>query len=73
MTDKLIFNFVEGQWQLSDLQEISNENGCLPKNLVQQVHIVLTGTYILQVSFDILVVFLTNKTNIGELLLCLRR
>jgi len=55
MTDKHIFEFVEGQWQLSDLREISNENGCLPRNLVQQAHTILTGTYILQVSF---VVFL---------------
>lgn len=54
MTDRHIFEFVEGQWQLSDLREISNENGCLPRNLVQQAHIVLTGTYILQVSFTVL-------------------
>jgi len=50
MTDKHIFEFVEGQWQLSDLREINNENGCLPRNLAQQTHIVLTDTYILQVS-----------------------
>ncbi|XP_071564807.1 recQ-mediated genome instability protein 1 isoform X3 [Temnothorax nylanderi] len=50
MTDKHIFEFVEGQWQLSDLREISNENGCLPRNLAQQTRIVLTGTYILQVD-----------------------
>ncbi|XP_018373297.1 PREDICTED: recQ-mediated genome instability protein 1-like isoform X2 [Trachymyrmex cornetzi] len=50
MTDKHIFEFVEGQWQLSDLREINNENGCLPRNLAQQTHIVLTGTYILQVD-----------------------
>lgn len=54
MTDRHIFEFVEGQWQLSDLREISNENGCLPRNLVQQAHTVLTGTYILQVSFIVL-------------------
>lgn len=52
MTDRHIFEFVEGQWQLSDLREISNENGCLPKNLAQQVHTILTGTYILQVSIE---------------------
>lgn len=50
MTDKHILEFVEGQWQLSDLREVNNENGCLPRNLIQQVHTVLTGTYILQVS-----------------------
>lgn len=49
-TDKDIFKFVKGQWQLSDLREISNENGCLPRNLVQQTHTVLTSTYILQVD-----------------------
>ncbi|XP_011143330.1 recQ-mediated genome instability protein 1 isoform X2 [Harpegnathos saltator] len=49
-TDKHILEFVESQWQLSDLREINNENGCLPKNLVQQVCTVLTGTYILQVD-----------------------
>ncbi|XP_077262738.1 uncharacterized protein LOC143897745 isoform X4 [Temnothorax americanus] len=50
MTDKHIFEFVECQWQLSDLREISNENGCLPRNLAQQTRIVLTDTYILQVD-----------------------
>ncbi|XP_011634729.1 recQ-mediated genome instability protein 1-like [Pogonomyrmex barbatus] len=50
LMDKHIFEFVESQWQLSDLREISNENGCLPKNLAQQAHIVLTDTYILQVD-----------------------
>ncbi|XP_071649110.1 recQ-mediated genome instability protein 1 isoform X2 [Temnothorax longispinosus] len=50
MTDKHIFEFVESQWQLSDLREISNENGCLPRNLAQQTRIVLTDTYILQVD-----------------------
>ncbi|XP_011699718.1 PREDICTED: recQ-mediated genome instability protein 1-like isoform X2 [Wasmannia auropunctata] len=50
ITDRHIFEFVEGQWQLSDLWEISNENGCLPRNLVQQTRTVLTGTYILQVD-----------------------
>ncbi|XP_018055830.1 PREDICTED: recQ-mediated genome instability protein 1-like isoform X3 [Atta colombica] len=56
MTDKHIFEFVEGQWQLSDLREINNENGCLPRNLTQQTHIVLTGIYILQVDkmYDIM-------------------
>ncbi|XP_014467872.1 PREDICTED: recQ-mediated genome instability protein 1-like isoform X2 [Dinoponera quadriceps] len=48
ITDKHILEFVESQWQLSDLREISSENGCLPTNLMQQVRIVLTGTYILQ-------------------------
>lgn len=52
MTDKHILEFVEGQWQLSDLREINNEKGCLPRNLIQQVHTVLTGTYILQVNFE---------------------
>ncbi|KAL6424189.1 hypothetical protein ACFW04_009804 [Cataglyphis niger] len=50
MTDKHILEFVEGQWQLSDLREINNEKGCLPRNLIQQVHTILTGTYILQVN-----------------------
>ncbi|RLU20710.1 hypothetical protein DMN91_007323 [Ooceraea biroi] len=50
MTDRHIFEFVEGQWQLSDLREISNENGCLPRNLTQQMRTVLSGTYILQVD-----------------------
>ncbi|XP_029675864.1 recQ-mediated genome instability protein 1-like isoform X1 [Formica exsecta] len=50
MTDRHILEFVEGQWQLSDLREVNNENGCLPRNLIQQVHTVLTGTYILQVN-----------------------
>lgn len=50
MTDRHIFKFVESQWQLSDLREVSNENGCLPRNLMQQIHTVLTGTYILQVD-----------------------
>ncbi|KAL6259997.1 hypothetical protein P5V15_009905 [Pogonomyrmex californicus] len=50
LMDKHIFEFVESQWQLSDLREISNENGCLPKNLAQQAHIILTDTYILQVD-----------------------
>ncbi|EFN69074.1 Protein RMI1-like protein [Camponotus floridanus] len=50
VTDRHILEFVEGQWQLSDLREINNVNGCLPRNLIQQVHTVLTGTYILQVD-----------------------
>lgn len=50
ITDRHILEFVESQWQLSDLREINNENGCLPKNLIQQVHTLLTDTYILQVD-----------------------
>lgn len=50
ITDRHILEFVESQWQLSDLREINNESGCLPKNLIQQVHTLLTGTYILQVD-----------------------
>ncbi|XP_025995661.1 recQ-mediated genome instability protein 1 isoform X2 [Solenopsis invicta] len=50
ITDGDILKFVEGQWQLSDLREISNENGCLPRNLVQQTCTVLPDTYILQVD-----------------------
>lgn len=50
MTDGKIFDFVKTQWQLNDLREISSENGCLPRNLVQQTRTVLTGTYILQIQ-----------------------
>jgi hypothetical protein len=50
MTDRHIFEFVEGQWQLSDLREINNENGSLPRNLTQHVHTILNDTYILQVN-----------------------
>ncbi|XP_036142541.1 recQ-mediated genome instability protein 1 isoform X2 [Monomorium pharaonis] len=50
ITDKDIFEFVESQWQLSDLREISNETECLPRNLVHQTYTVLRNTYILQVD-----------------------
>jgi len=50
MTDRHISEFVEGQWQLSDLREISNENGSLPRNLTQHMHTILNSTYILQVN-----------------------
>lgn len=44
-----IFQFVKVQWQLSDLREINNQNGCLPPNLSQQKFITLSENYILQV------------------------
>lgn len=44
-----ILKFVRTQWQLSDLREINNDKGCLPKNLKQQRSTMLYGTYILQV------------------------
>lgn len=45
-----IIEFVIGQFQLSDLREISNENGCLPRNLSAQKYVELKGSYIVQVS-----------------------
>ncbi|XP_035728452.1 recQ-mediated genome instability protein 1-like [Vespa mandarinia] len=52
--DAVIYNeilkFVRTQWQLSDLREINNDNGCLPRNLKQQMCTVLHGTYILQMN-----------------------
>uniref|UniRef100_A0A0C9R6I6 RecQ-mediated genome instability protein 1 n=1 Tax=Fopius arisanus TaxID=64838 RepID=A0A0C9R6I6_9HYME len=42
--------FVTAQWQLSDLREISDKKGCLPKNLGQQKCTTLPGKYILQVE-----------------------
>ncbi|KAK2585704.1 hypothetical protein KPH14_010317 [Odynerus spinipes] len=50
ITYKEILKFVKTQWQLSDLREINNDNGCLPRNLDQQKNIVLNGTYILQMD-----------------------
>ncbi|XP_012275130.1 recQ-mediated genome instability protein 1 [Orussus abietinus] len=47
---KKIQEFVVSQWLLSDLREINNDNGCLPKNLSQQKHTVLSNKYILQVD-----------------------
>ncbi|XP_034940689.1 recQ-mediated genome instability protein 1-like [Chelonus insularis] len=49
-TNAEILAFVISQWQLSDLREINNENGCLPKNLSQQKLTTLSGTYILQIE-----------------------
>nr|XP_050867502.1 recQ-mediated genome instability protein 1-like isoform X1 [Vespula vulgaris] len=52
--DTIVYNeilkFVRTQWQLSDLREINNDNGCLPRNLNQQICTVLPGTYILQMN-----------------------
>ncbi|KAL2731872.1 recQ-mediated genome instability protein 1-like isoform X1 [Vespula squamosa] len=52
--DTIVYNeilkFVRTQWQLSDLREINNDNGCLPRNLNQQTCTVLNGTYILQMN-----------------------
>ncbi|XP_017795185.1 PREDICTED: recQ-mediated genome instability protein 1-like [Habropoda laboriosa] len=45
-----ILQFVKVQWQLSDLREISNENGSLPCNLAQHKFIMLSENYILQVE-----------------------
>ncbi|XP_017891313.1 recQ-mediated genome instability protein 1-like [Ceratina calcarata] len=45
-----ILKFVRDQWHLSDLREINNENGCLPRNLSQQPFITLPEKYILQVE-----------------------
>ncbi|XP_015440111.1 PREDICTED: recQ-mediated genome instability protein 1-like [Dufourea novaeangliae] len=45
-----ILQFVKVQWQLSDLREISNKNGCLPCNITQHKSIILSGNYILQVE-----------------------
>ncbi|CAK9822415.1 RecQ-mediated genome instability protein 1 [Anthophora retusa] len=45
-----ILQFVKVQWQLSDLREISNENGSLPCNLSQHKFIILSKNYILQVE-----------------------
>lgn len=44
-----IITFVKNQWQLSDLREINNENGSLPKNLTNTKCTSLPGRYILQV------------------------
>ncbi|XP_043500021.1 recQ-mediated genome instability protein 1-like isoform X2 [Polistes fuscatus] len=45
-----ILKFVKTQWQLSDLREINNDNGCLPKDLSKCLKRVLHGSYILQVN-----------------------
>ncbi|XP_076165965.1 uncharacterized protein LOC143145965 isoform X2 [Ptiloglossa arizonensis] len=45
-----ILQFVKVQWQLSDLREINNENGSLPRNLSQQKCIILSENYILQLQ-----------------------
>ncbi|XP_057341269.1 recQ-mediated genome instability protein 1-like isoform X2 [Microplitis mediator] len=45
-----IVKFVKDQWILSDLREINNQRGCLPKNLAQQKVTSLPGVYILQVE-----------------------
>ncbi|KAI4503263.1 hypothetical protein M0802_001485 [Mischocyttarus mexicanus] len=45
-----LLKFVKTQWQLSDLREINNDNGCLPRTLNQQMSTVLHGSYILQVD-----------------------
>lgn len=47
---EMIQSFTIEQWLLSDLREINNENGCLPKNLVEQKVTMLNGCYILQVT-----------------------
>ncbi|XP_076233777.1 uncharacterized protein LOC143178808 [Calliopsis andreniformis] len=48
--DNEILEFVKVQWQLSDLREINNENGSLPRNLSQQKLVTLSENYILQVE-----------------------
>ncbi|XP_031773524.1 LOW QUALITY PROTEIN: recQ-mediated genome instability protein 1 [Apis florea] len=45
-----ILQFVRGQWQLSDLREINNNNGSLPPKLSEKKFIILSGNYILQVE-----------------------
>nr|XP_033324074.1 recQ-mediated genome instability protein 1-like isoform X2 [Megalopta genalis] len=45
-----ILEFVKIQWQLSNLREINNENGSLPRNISGQKSIVLPENYILQVE-----------------------
>ncbi|KAG6795491.1 recQ-mediated genome instability protein 1 [Apis mellifera caucasica] len=45
-----ILQFVRGQWQLSDLREINNDNGSLPPKLSEKKFIILSGNYILQVE-----------------------
>lgn len=50
-TDDDTLTFVTAQWQLSDLREISNEKGCLPKNLAAQKSTMLPGKYMLQVNY----------------------
>ncbi|XP_015182071.1 PREDICTED: recQ-mediated genome instability protein 1-like [Polistes dominula] len=45
-----ILKFVKTQWQLSDLREINNDNGCLPRDLNKYMYKVLHGSYILQVN-----------------------
>ncbi|XP_076659645.1 uncharacterized protein LOC143362971 [Halictus rubicundus] len=45
-----ILQFVKVQWQLSDLREINNEHGSLPRNISQQVSTILPENYILQVE-----------------------
>ncbi|XP_058789973.1 recQ-mediated genome instability protein 1-like [Phymastichus coffea] len=42
--------FVILQWNLNDMREVNNENGCLPRNLINQKCITLPGKYILQVD-----------------------
>ncbi|XP_076637320.1 uncharacterized protein LOC143349730 isoform X2 [Colletes latitarsis] len=45
-----IMQFVKVQWQLSDLREINNENGSLPRNISQKNCVILSDNYILQVE-----------------------
>ncbi|XP_043255751.1 recQ-mediated genome instability protein 1-like isoform X2 [Colletes gigas] len=45
-----IMQFVKVQWQLSNLREINNENGSLPRNISQKNCVILSENYILQVE-----------------------
>ncbi|XP_043462371.1 uncharacterized protein LOC122498616 [Leptopilina heterotoma] len=45
-----IQSFAIEQWLLADLREINNENGCLPKNLIEKKSTILNGCYILQME-----------------------
>ncbi|XP_014226553.1 recQ-mediated genome instability protein 1-like [Trichogramma pretiosum] len=49
-TQKEIITFVINQWLLSDLREINNDHGCLPRNLANQRVTTLPAKYILQMD-----------------------
>ncbi|KAK0181701.1 hypothetical protein PV327_003964 [Microctonus hyperodae] len=50
-----ILSLIIHQWLLSDLREINNERGYLPKNIQQQKLLTLPGNYMLQIekAYDI--------------------
>ncbi|KAF7997330.1 hypothetical protein HCN44_005607 [Aphidius gifuensis] len=54
-SDNETITFITTQFSLSDLREICNEKGCLPKNLGQMTCTTLPGNYILQMekAYDI--------------------